>query len=280
MSQAGHKALLILPAWSPYRNPCLPLGPASCQRFLFRCSWHQQGAGRAQWCGGGCWGCLCPLRPAQAGRDLQVLAPRGRTSHPSACREIGMVARGCCKGSSWSWRLIWRKKRKMHALKMKKMLRHGVRGCTVWPWPHPPAHSSAPSACLSAAFPGHHFPPARSRVSSWAEAEPPPPYSSHWLQLSPSTGCSSTVPARHGQLRPDDVSRFHKGSWLHIPPGTLLRGQPPSPELGGERPLPRCCLCPYQGPARLLTEIQHPVLLFSRLPVVSKVLAASGLALS
>lgn len=152
MSQAGHKALLILPAWSPYRNPCLPLGPASCQRFLFRCSWHQQGAGRAQWCGGGCWGCLCPLRPAQAGRDLQVLAPRGRTSHPSACREIGMVARGCCKGSSWSWRLIWRKKRKMQALKMKKTLRHGVRGCTVWPWPHPPAHSSAPSACLRLPF--------------------------------------------------------------------------------------------------------------------------------
>lgn len=290
LTRVGSRAAGGEPGWAqsaldfasmvPVREPLSSSWPSFLPALLISVLVAPAGCGQSTVVWWGLPGVFVPPGTSSGWEGPAGAGARGRTSHPSACGEMGMVARGCCGGSGRSWKLIWRKKRKMQALKMKKMLRRGVRGCTVWPWPHPPAHSSAPSARLSAAVPGLRFPPARSGDSSRAEAEPPPPYSSHWLRLSPPTGCSSTVPTRHGQLRPDDVSWFHKGSWLHIPPGTLLRGQPPSPELWGERPLPRCCLCPCQGPAGLLTAVQHPALFSSRLPVVSKVLAASGLALS
>lgn len=50
------------------------------------------------------------------------------------------------------------------------------------------------------------------------------------------------------------------------PAGAQLWGQLPSPKHWGKCPIPKPCLC--LGPCRVVTAMQHPAPLFSRLPVV------------
>lgn len=88
---------------------------------------------------------------------------------------------GAVGGPRGCWKLIWRQKRKMKTLKLREMLRRGVRVCTVWPQPRPPAHSSAPSASRGDASSSISTPgQGRGQWPGWDRATPHP-----WSQEPP-----------------------------------------------------------------------------------------------
>lgn len=64
---------------------------------------------------------------SQARRDPRVLLPRSELAEHRAAGRMW----GCREGSSHCWELFWRQKRKMKGFQIRKMLRHGVRGCQL-----------------------------------------------------------------------------------------------------------------------------------------------------
>lgn len=70
--------------------------------------------------------------------------------------------------------MIWRQKRKVKALKIRKMLRHGVRICKVGLQPCPLAHSSAASVCWSDAVLRFFNPARKATVARLKQSLLPP----------------------------------------------------------------------------------------------------------
>lgn len=80
-------------------------------------------------------------------------------------RRQGSGATGRTRGSIQSWKLVWRQKRKMKALKMREMLKHGVRVRKVHVLqPAAPSVSQSPQT----------FPPGQEGDGGQTETDPSP----------------------------------------------------------------------------------------------------------
>lgn len=165
----------------------------------------------------------------QARRDPLGAGPHGQTLQGQGPGAAGRMW-GCWEGSGHFWELIWRQKRKRKALRIRKMLRLGVRGCHSCVLA---AHSSAPHVPGGDAVPSS-LQPDRKGTGDSGQAET---FSRPRLWLSPPRGCSdavtkdtSTVPSSPPEAAlwlpegPGDSA-----ATIPLPPRAQPQGQPPSP---------------------------------------------------
>ena len=140
----------------------------------------------------------------------------------------------------------------------------------MWPQPLPSAHGSAPSMSQSDAVPRHFCPARKGTVVRLKQSFLPPTVvvaTSERLLRCCLPQDTNTVPYRYP--RSEDVLWLRKGPWgcaatTPTPARAQLRAR--SPKHWGKRPIPKPCLCLEAG--GVVTAMQHPTLLFSRLPVV------------